>query len=73
MTTDGSRRERPKPPPTAAPSANGAGKLDAARAAVAKWHREMVKRWHPDRGNHDPAILAALNNAKDRLLQLLQA
>lgn len=40
-------------------------------AIITRWHRELAVRWHPDKGG-DPRIMAALNDAADRLRELLE-
>lgn len=36
---------------------------------ITRWHKEMVLRWHPDRGG-DNRIMQAINDAADRLREL---
>lgn len=54
----------PRPPrrPEAPPPADRSG-------VVKRWHREMVMRFHPDRGGSTEAM-AAINHASDRLREL---
>src|SRR5262245_19933812 len=52
------------------PQTEEAGPLVQGAAVVRQWYREMVLRWHPDRGGNNDAM-QAINDAHDRLRQLL--
>jgi hypothetical protein len=40
------------------------------RAVLTTWHRDLVKRWHPDRGGSHEAMVA-VNDAVERLRTLV--
>jgi len=49
---------------------DGTGLVAAVNAAVRQWHREQIRRWHPDReGDHK--VCVALTDAHARLREIL--
>ncbi len=55
-----------EPPPPRRPAAPAVHWDDLLR----RWHRELVMKWHPDRGGTTEAMMA-INDAHDRLRELL--
>lgn len=44
---------------------------DALRATIKTWYRELVMRYHPDRTLDNGAAMKAVNDAYERLTELL--
>jgi hypothetical protein len=38
---------------------------------IREWRRECAMRVHPDRSHYEPAVMAAINDAADRLQELV--
>jgi hypothetical protein len=38
---------------------------------VRQWRRECAMRFHPDKSSYEPAVMAAINDAADRLERLI--
>jgi hypothetical protein len=54
------------PPPRPQQQAGPPAKMDEI---IRQWYRDLVMRWHPDRGGSKEAM-QAINDAHDRLRQL---
>jgi hypothetical protein len=61
-------RRRDGPAPGPAPS--GSTAVVDLPAVIRQWHRELVLKWHPDRGGSKEAM-QAINDAHDLLQKLV--
>jgi hypothetical protein len=65
------RRDGQTDPDTNAWDAGVCGTLPARmQPLIARWYRNLVLRWHPDRGGSTQAM-QAVNDAHDRLRQMV--